>query len=245
LRKRVLLAVAIALFVSTLVACSGFFISPGLSNVYINPPTPMVQTSGTAQLAAFGKYADGSNSEISSSKVTWATSDASVATVTSPGGLVTGVSVGMATITATTMTPSSGCRTILSAGASLQLQQICGTPQPISATVNVSVMATPVNNALITTTQGNIESQTTATISAAPETLQFFAYGNGDTSNDITQAVTWTSSNPKVARITSGASGGNGLASALTEGTTNITATVTNGSNGLVVSSQTIVLTVE
>ena len=242
---RLVLTVTVALFLSAfLVACSGFFISPALSTVYIDPPTPTIAASKTAQLAAFGKYSNGSQSEISSDKVSWSSSDASIATVTSPGGLVTGVSVGAATITATTTSPGTGCRTVVTLGSSIQLQQVCAGPQTVTATANVIVTASDVNNAVITTDQGSTVSQTTATISGAPATLQFFAYANGDASSDVTQAVTWTSSNPKVATIRSGASRDNGLATGVAAGTTNITASATN-SAGQVVNSQTIVLTVE
>jgi hypothetical protein len=47
-----------------------------------------------------------------------------------------------------------------------------------------------------------------------------------------------------VATISSGGTSGNGLVSAITAGTTNITATITNTTTGQLVSSQTIVLTV-
>ncbi len=60
----------------------------------------------------------------------------------------------------------------------------------------------------------------------------------------MTQPVTWRSSNPTVATITSGLPIGNGLATASSPGTTNITASTTN-STGQVVNSQTIVLTVQ
>ncbi len=243
--KRLVLTVTVSLFLSVfLTGCGSFFISPALNTVYITPPSAMVAASDTAQLVAYGKYSNGSQSEISNGKVSWSSSDTTIATVTSPGGLVTGVSVGTATITATTIGPSSGCRTVVTLGASLQLQKICGGAPTVTATVNVSVTATDVNNTVITTTQGNTVPQTTATVSEAPATLQFFAYANEDASNDVTQAVIWTSSNPKVATISSGGSSGNGVATGVAAGTTNITASTTN-SAGQVVKSQTIALTIQ
>ena len=134
---------------------------------------------------------------------------------------------------------------MVSLGASLQLQQVCGSPQTVTSTANVSVTASDVNSTVITTTQGSTVSQTTATNSGAPATLEFFAYANGDASNDVTQAVIWTSSNPRVATISSGVSSGNGLASSVAAGTTNITASAINSSTGQVVNSQTIVLTIQ
>jgi hypothetical protein len=98
----------------------------------------------------------------------------------------------------------------------------------------------------ITTTQGSTNPQSTATISGAPATLQFYAYANGSTLDDVTQAVAWTSSNTNVATISSGLSnGGNGLATSVAAGTTTITATITNTTTGTRVTSNTIVLTVQ
>ena len=75
--------------------------------------------------------------------------------------------------------------------------------------------------------------------------MQFYAYANGDASNDVTQAVTWISSNPNVATISSGLPSGNGLATTVAAGTTNITATITDSATAQVVKSQAIVLTVQ
>lgn len=244
---RLVLTVTVGLLLSAfLVACGGgFFVSPALNTVYIDPPAPAIATSGTAQLVAYGRYADGSQNVINADKVSWSSSDDTIATVTSPGGLVTGVAVGTATITATTTGPSTGCHTLVSIGPPIQLQQVCGGAPTVTGTVTVSVTATSMHSAVITTTRESTVQQTTATISGAPQTLQFFAYGNGDASNDVTQAVTWTSSNPSVAKISSGLPSGNGLATSVAAGTTNITATTTNTNSGQVVNSQTIVLTVQ
>jgi hypothetical protein len=99
----------------------------------------------------------------------------------------------------------------------------------------------------ITTTQGSTNPQSTATISGVPATLQFYAYANGSSlpANDLTQAVTWTSSNTMVATISTGLSSGNGLATSVAAGTTNITATITNTSNNTQITSNTIALTVQ
>jgi hypothetical protein len=108
----------------------------------------------------------------------------------------------------------------------------------------VTVTIANITSLVINTTQGSTTNQTTATITGTNGTLQFYAYANGSANNDVTQAVTWTSSNTSVATISSGNSSGNGVASAVSAGTTNITATTTNSATGQMVSSQTIVLTV-
>jgi uncharacterized protein YjdB len=248
-RGRLVVTVAIGLFLSAfLVACSGFFINPSFSSTYISPASAMIATSNTAQLVVHAVYSNGSQNEVGGDSVSWSSSDPTIATVTSPGGLVTGVAVGTATITSTTTAtvPGSGCQTVVSLGPPIQVQKVCHgtTTQSFTSTVNVSVTASDVNRAVITTTQASTVSQATATISAAPATLQFYAYADGDASNDVTQGVTWTSSNQSVATISSGLSSGNGLVTGVAAGTTNITASTTN-STGQVVNSQAIVLTVQ
>jgi Bacterial Ig-like domain (group 2) len=69
---------------------------------------------------------------------------------------------------------------------------------------------------------------------------QFWAYANGFVGYDVTQAVTWTSSNPAVATITTGGSSGNGILTALAAGTTTVTATFTNAATGAVAASNTV-----
>ena len=203
----------------TLSGCSGFFIKPTLSSIYITPASATVAVGGSVTLVAYGTYSDGTQNQISSSQVGWSSSSTTVATVTSPGGLVTGVGTGSATITASA--------------------------QGVSGTASVSVTVANISSLVITTTQGSTVPITTATISGAPATLQFYAYGNNNANNDVTQAVTWTSSNTSVATISSGLSSGNGLATSVAAGTTNITASTTNSTTGQTVNSQTIVLTVQ
>lgn len=217
--------------------------------MYVNPATATVTPGNTAQFAAYGIYSDGSRKAINPDSVAWSTSDSTVATVSSPGGLVTGVGAGVAIITATAtiMVQGTGCQVQVSiTGGTPQLAKVCygNSTETLTATINVNVSASSVNRAVINTVQGSTVSQSTAAISGAPASLQFYAYGNGDASNDMTQAVTWTSSNPGVATVSSGQPSGNGLVTSVAAGTTNITATTTN-SAGQVVHSQAIVLTVQ
>jgi len=219
--RRLVLATGIAILLClTWAGCSGFFINPSISSIYISPPSSTISVNNTVQLNATAIYSDGSQNPISGSSVGWSSSDDTIATVTSPGGLVTGMATGTATITVSS--------------------------QGVTATGTVTVTPTNVTTISITTTQGNPSPQSTATIAGAPATLQFYAYANLSSSQDLTNAVTWTSSNTNVATISTGlGSGGNGLATSVAAGTTNVTATITNTSSGLLVTSNTIVLTVQ
>jgi uncharacterized protein YjdB len=250
-RRRPVLTIAVALFLlAVLTSCGGgFFIHPSLSTTYINPASATLATSNTVQLAVHGVYSDGSRQEVNGNSVAWSSSDPAIASVSSPGGLVTGASAGNATITATTTAtlPATGCQVTVSiSNGSPVLSKTCygGSTETLTATVNVSVTASDVNRTVINTTQGSTLSQSTATIPEVPSILQFYAYANGDASNDLTQSVTWASSNPTVATISNGPSSGNGLVTSVAAGTTNITATTTNNA-GQVVNSQTVVLTVQ
>ena len=219
--KQLVLTASFALIICvTLGGCGGFFINPSISSIFITPPSATVAVSNTVQLTATATYSDGSQKPISGSAVGWSSSDNTVATVTSPGGLVTAVATGTATITVSS--------------------------QGVTATGTVTVTPMNVTTISITTTQGSTAPQSTATISGAPATLQFYAYANLSSSQDLTNAVTWKSSNTNVATISSGlGSGGNGLVTSVAAGTTNITATITNTSSGTLVTSNTIVLTVQ
>jgi uncharacterized protein YjdB len=250
-RQRPVLTVAVGLFLSAfLTACGGgFFLHPSLSTMWVNPASATIASSNTVRLTAYGIYSDGAQTKIDEDSVTWSSSDPTIATVSSPGGLVTGVSVGTATITATTTATiqGTGCHVQVSiTNGSPLLSKVCygNTTETLTATINVNVAASTVNRAVITTTQASTVSQSTATISGASAALQFYAYASGDASNDVTQTVTWTSSNPSVATISSGLPSGNGVVTSVAAGTTNITASTTN-STGQVVNSQTIVLTVQ
>ncbi len=218
--------------------------------MWVNPASATIASSKTVQLSAHGLYSDGAQTTINEGSVTWTSSDPTIATVSSPGGLVTGVSVGSATITATTTATvqGTGCQVQVSiTNGSPLLSKVCygNTTETLTATINVNVAASTVDRAVITTTQASTVSQSTATISGAPGALQFYAYANGDASNDVTQAVTWTSSNPNVATISSGLPSGNGVVTSAAAGNTNITASTTNSATGQLVNSQTIVLTVQ
>lgn len=154
--KQFALTAGVAVLLSlTLGSCSGFFINPTISSIFVTPPSSTIAVNNTVQLIATANYSDGSQGTISGTSVGWSSSNTAVATVTSPGGLVTGISTGTATINATS--------------------------QGVATTAAVTVTPSNITTLSITTTQGSTLPQTTATISGAPATLQFFAYGNGTT----------------------------------------------------------------
>jgi len=219
-RRRLALTVAASLALSPFLAsCSGFFVKPTISSVFITPSAATVGVGQSVPLVASATYSDGTQNQLSGSSVGWTSSDNTIATVTSPGGSVTGVALGTATITASS--------------------------QGVSGTATVNVTIANITSLVITTNQGSTQPITTATISGVPNTLPFFAYANGSANNDVTNAVSWSSSNTNVATISTGLSSGSGVATSVATGTTNITATTTNSSTGQQVSSQTIVLTVQ
>jgi hypothetical protein len=100
LDARLVLTLAVALLLSAFLAgCGGFFIRPTLSVVYVQPAAATIAVGNDVQLFVYARYSDGSTGQISRSKATWSSSASTIATVTSPGGLVTGVSVGTTTVT--------------------------------------------------------------------------------------------------------------------------------------------------
>jgi hypothetical protein len=217
LRRRLLLATGIAILLCLAWAgCTGFFINPSISSIFITPASTTIAINGTQQLTATGTYSDGSRQPLSGSAVGWSSSDDTVATI-SNGGLVTGVGTGTATITATA--------------------------QGVSGTGSVTVTVENLTTISITTTQGSTLPQSTASMSGIPSTLQFYAYANGSANQDITNAVIWSSSTTSTATISTGLSSGSGLATSVAVGTTVITAT-SAGSVGTVTSNP-ITLTVQ
>ncbi|HEV8433394.1 MAG TPA: IPT/TIG domain-containing protein [Thermoanaerobaculia bacterium] len=79
-------------------ATSAVTVQSALSQLAVAPPSLSVDQNATGQLSAIGTYADGSTADVTAS-ATWVSSAPSIATVN--GGVVTGVSPGTTTITAT------------------------------------------------------------------------------------------------------------------------------------------------
>ena len=95
-------AFATLLLFALAVGCKGFFVNPTLTSIAVGP-TATINQGGTVQMSAVGTYNDGSTQSLNN--VLWSSDPTSVATI-STSGLVTGVSVGSATVTGASGTVS-------------------------------------------------------------------------------------------------------------------------------------------
>lgn len=105
-KLRVSCAFAALATLALAVSCRGFFVNPTLTSIAISPTAPQVQQGKTLQLQAFGTYDDGSRNQIKQG-VSWSSDTPSVATIDSNTGILTGVSTGSSTITASAQGLSS------------------------------------------------------------------------------------------------------------------------------------------
>ena len=173
--------------------------APALSSITVSPAAFSIASGQNKQLSATGFYANGTSQDVTN-QVTWNSQNTGSATVSS-SGLVSGVSAGSATITASIgSTTGTAVATITTA----QLQSI--TITPLTASV------------------------------ASGQTQQFMANGifSDGSQTDITNAVTWNSSDTTIATINAA-----GLASGVSAGTASISAT-----SGSVTSATPATLTV-
>jgi trimeric autotransporter adhesin len=170
-----------------------------LSSILVTPGAASIQAGSAQQFSAIGTYSDGSTRDISAT-VQWSSSNASVASVSS-SGMVNGAASGQTTVIAKSGTiQGTASLTVSSAGGGSG-----SSPTLISITVSAAASSIPVNTA-----------------------QQFAATGSYDngSSADITALVTWNSSLPATAAIST-----TGSATAITAGTTTISATL-NGITG-------------
>ena len=188
-----------------------------LVQITITPQSPpSILVGATQQFRATAVYSDGTTNDITNA-VSWTTSDGKIASIASsanrdagpPGGgpgqagLATGVGAGTATITATY---GGTCTQTCTVTATLTVRDPVATGLAITpATAAVRVNGTQQFTAILT-------------------------YDDG-TSKTLTAGVSWTTSNGKVASITSangggpGGGGNGGLATGLAAGTATVTAT--------------------
>ncbi|WP_164885316.1 beta strand repeat-containing protein [Geovibrio thiophilus] len=177
-----------------------------VTSIDITPAVVSLASGTTVQLTATGTYSDGSTQDITADAV-WTTSNGARAAVS--GGLVTGVSVGTANITAAVGSVSRSAAVTVTAAA---LSSIEITP-PVASIAN------------------GFDQQFTAT----------GIYTDGSTA-DITETAVWDSSNGAVATV-SNTAGTKGLASSLSAGSTQITASVgmiSSGASTLTVTPATV-----
>lgn len=187
-----------------------------LTAVNVTPGSQTIAASGqTAQLIAVGTYNTAPLTADLTSSAAWKSSDASVATVSS-SGLVTAAGAGSATITAVA-TATDG--SVLIGSATITVSSGGST----TATRSLTTLT------LIPTSQ---------TVESSGETAQFLAIGTYNTSPvtvDLTDQVSWVSSDVQVASINS-----SGLATSLGLGTTTITAKSAAADGSVVTASATL-----
>jgi uncharacterized protein YjdB len=192
---------------TSLVGCS----NQGLDSVQVTPATQALTVGQTAQFTATGTYGNGSHlsTQNITSLVTWASNAPSVATI-SATGVATAVGAGTTTITAT----ASGFNGPVSSSATLTVTSSGG---GVAGGSIASIAIIP----------------GTQSVSSPTQTSQFLAIGttsSGATVN-LSNQVAWNSSSPQIATI--GAT--TGLATAVGQGTTTITALYSNSAGGTVV----------
>jgi hypothetical protein len=173
-KLRLAASFAVLAIMAITISCKGFFQNPTITSVSILPSSPSVSQGSTEQLTADGTDSTGQSytltggTSCSGTSVCWSSSDTSVATITS-GGLLTGVTVGSATITAASGTATATASATVTLG---DVTAIKVSPGTIS--VAESSTAAPPN---CFTAE--------ATLSNGPE-------------QDLTSTVTWVSSSTNV-----------------------------------------------
>jgi trimeric autotransporter adhesin len=179
-----------------------------LVSITVTPANPSVAAGTKPQFAATGKYFDNTSLDITT-VVNWTSSDPTVATISnSPGlqGLATALKAGPTTITATCTPPATACP----AGSPVSGNTLL----TVTTAVITSIVVTPADAPISL----GLQQQYTATATLSDSTQQ-----------DVTNIVTWTSSDPTKVSITT-----SGLASAvaITSAPVIITATAPNGVSG-------------
>jgi Big-like domain-containing protein len=169
--------------------------SAELESLEISPLNPVVTSGGTVQFKVVGVFTNHTTLDLTKS-VAFTSSNTSVAKVSNDAG-TRGLATGLSNgqSTITATDPTSG----LSANTSIQ----------VGAATLVSIEVTPADSAI-----------------AEGLTQQFVAVGTYSdlTTRDISSSVTWSSSSTATATISNSA-GSRGLATAVADGTTTITAT--------------------
>lgn len=205
--------------------------APELVAIEVTPANSSIAINTVQQFAATGIYSDNSTKDLTST-VEWSSSDPAVAVVGSGTGTA-GAQIPAGSLNAALEsamnTPghvyamSEGTATIKASWGKLWGSSNLS----VKRSSLVSIRVTPANSS-----------------SAKGATLQFTAMGTFDdnTTQDITKAVVWNSSDMAVATISSRA-GSNGLASTIAAGTTTITAAsgAIRGSTILTVNPSTLI----
>ncbi|MCA3224048.1 MAG: Ig-like domain-containing protein [Burkholderiales bacterium] len=195
---------------------ASFTVTPAqLVSLAVTPGNPSVPLGLSQAFAATGTFTDGSTQDLTSA-VTWLSSAAAVATIgNAVGSRGVATTLAVGSTTITALHPASGIA--------------ASTPLTVTAAALASIAVTPSNASVPL----GLSQAFTAT----------GTYTNG-TTQDLTIAVTWSSSAAAVAPI-SNAAGSRGVATALATGSTTINATFpgsgVSGSTGLTVTAAQLV----
>ncbi len=193
-----------------------------VGTITIIPSSQSVPSIGdTAQFLAIGTTSSGDTVNLNG-LVSWTSSSPQIATIGNLSGLATAVAQGTSTITA------------LYTNAD-------GTAATGTASFTVVAGATEAFTAL-TIVPGS------QSISASGQSANFVALatsGSTNLSEDVTNAadVTWTSTIPTIATVTSGGATGNGLVTGVSVGTATIIAQLTNADGSVLTATATVGVT--
>ncbi len=175
----------LGLSISCLLVVVGGCANSGLDAISVSPPAQSLAVGQTVQLNATGTFGNGSHSSTQNltSGVSWASASPSVATVSS-SGLATAISVGSATITASSMafngpTSASAILTVTSGSG--------GTGGSGGNILSLTIIPSGI------------------VFRSLPESGQFLAIGTFSTSptiRDLTNSVTWLTSEPNKFPVT-------------------------------------------
>jgi trimeric autotransporter adhesin len=212
-RSSALLAVALGVFVSCFAGCTE---APVLTSIQLVPSNASLTSVGqTQQFRAIGSYnrTGGHPTQTNdiSAQVSWASSDPSVASV-SATGLATAVSTGSTTISATFR-------------GAVGTTSLTVSPQAVHALSSIAV----------------IPATSVQTVISIGEPTQFIAigtYSSDPMTLDLTNVVTWQSSDVKVATINA-----SGLALGNAAGTTTITAIGQSSTGAAIAATSTLAVT--
>ncbi|HEY3628842.1 MAG TPA: Ig-like domain-containing protein [Terracidiphilus sp.] len=183
-----------------------------VSTIQITPATQALAAGQAAQFTATGIISHGkhpASTQDVTTMVSWASNAPAIATISS-SGMVTAVSAGTTTITASMPSAVSATATVTVTGG--------GGGSGSADIVSLSIL--PGSQA----------------VQAPDETSQFLAIGTtaGGATENLTTRATWISSSTSVATVNPG-----GLVTAVGKGTANLTAIVTNADNSVATGTAT------
>ena len=187
------------------------------TSVTVTPANPSIALGLTQQFTATGAFSDGTTQDLTFD-ATWTSSNTTVATVSNAAGDNNG---GLAS------TPSNAVSGTTTITATFGAVNGAG---GVSGSSVLTVTAPVLQSIAVTTPNTSATTPNTSVLSLSTVTFTATGTYSGGTTNDITNQVTWTSSNTNVAPNPDST----GVTQTTTQGTTNITASL-----GTVVSNTT------